>query len=122
MDPRLASDGVTLADLKEQLDLQLKIGVAVAEARKATTRLKEAREKSKDDVAKAKRIAALEARLVTGGGSYPETMLIDQLGNVARMIGQADQKIGRDAFLRYDDLRKELEALLGEVDAALSSK
>ena len=31
-------------------------------------------------------------------------MLIDQLSNIARMIGQADQKVGRDAFMRFDDL------------------
>ena len=38
-------------------------------------------------------------------------MLIDQLSNVARMAGQADQKPGRDASLRLDDLLKELAGI-----------
>jgi hypothetical protein len=41
-------------------------------------------------------------------------MLIDQLSNIARMIGQADQKVGRDAFVRFDDLMKELAAVKTE--------
>jgi hypothetical protein len=38
-------------------------------------------------------------------------MLIDQLSNVARMLGQADQKPGRDAWQRYADLMKAWEAV-----------
>jgi hypothetical protein len=30
------------------------------------------------------------------------------------MIGQADQKIGRDAFVRFEDLMKELAAIKAE--------
>ena len=47
-------------------------------------------------------------------------MLIDQLANVARMIGQADQKVGRDAFLRYDDLKQQLDGLSAEVERTLA--
>jgi hypothetical protein len=35
-------------------------------------------------------------------------MLIDQLSNIARMVGQADQKVGKEAQTRLDDLVKEL--------------
>ena len=42
---------------------------------------------------------------------YPTPMLIDQLSNVTRMAGQAEQKPGRDAFQRYDDLMKEFAAI-----------
>ena len=38
-------------------------------------------------------------------------MLISQLQNVARMVGQADQKIGKDAVERFNDLMKELQSL-----------
>jgi hypothetical protein len=30
------------------------------------------------------------------------------------MIGQADQKVGRDAFIRFDDLMKEMAAVKAE--------
>ena len=44
-------------------------------------------------------------------GHLPQPMLISQLQNVARMVGQADQKIGKDAVDRFNDLMKELQAL-----------
>jgi len=34
---------------------------------------------------------------------------------VARMIGQADQKVGRDSFVRFDDLLKEMTAIKAEL-------
>ena len=40
-------------------------------------------------------------------------MLIDQLANVVRMVGQADQKPGRDAFLRYEVLHQVVVTLAG---------
>jgi len=58
----------------------------------------------------------LYARLVTAGGVYPQPMLIDQFSNIQRMIGGADQKIGKDAWDRYNDCLKELNAIKGETD------
>jgi hypothetical protein len=51
------------------------------------------------------------ARIQTAGGAYPQPMLIDQFASVFRMLGQADQKPGRDAYERFSDLVKELEAV-----------
>jgi hypothetical protein len=119
LDPRLPKDGVSLADLKELLELQTKLGVAAADARRAAARLRDARNKLKEDNANAaslKAVDALEARLVTAGGSYPQQMLIDQIANVSRMLGQADQKPGKDAWLRYEDVRRELDGVLAEVE------
>jgi hypothetical protein len=44
-------------------------------------------------------------------GIYTQGMLITQLQNVQRMVNQADQKIGKDAYDRYSDLIKEMQAL-----------
>ena len=41
-------------------------------------------------------------------------MLISQLQNVQRMVGQADQKVGKDAVDRFTDLMKELKAVKAE--------
>jgi hypothetical protein len=41
--------------------------------------------------------------------------LIDQLSNIARMVGQADQKIGKEAQTRLDDLLKELAQIKASV-------
>jgi hypothetical protein len=40
-------------------------------------------------------------------------MLLNQLQNIQRMIGQADQKVGKDAYDRFNDLMKELKELQG---------
>jgi hypothetical protein len=111
IDPRVAADGVTQADLQEQLDLALKLRNAIAEARALGAKLVAARQAMRPDAANAKALQALVDRVVTADIVYPQPMLADQLSNIARMIGQADQKVGRDAFIRYDDLMKEMAAV-----------
>jgi photosystem II stability/assembly factor-like uncharacterized protein len=111
VDPRVAAAGVTQADLQEQLDLALKVRDATAEARALGAKLVAARQARRPDAAGAKPLQALIDRVVTADIVYPQPMLVDQLSNVARMIDQADQKVGRDAFLRFDDLMKELAAV-----------
>jgi len=51
------------------------------------------------------------ARVVDTPGIYTQPMLISQLNNIQRMVTQADQKIGKDAYDRYSDLIKELAAV-----------
>jgi hypothetical protein len=85
--------------------------------------LNEARVKAQSDsgaagASKVKAIDAVIAKLQTAGGSYPQPMLIDQFAAVARMLGQADQKPGRDAYERFNDLVKELEAVKAEASKA----
>ena len=46
-------------------------------------------------------------------------MFIDQLSNVGREIGQADQKVGASAYDRFNQLMKEWAAIKAEGDAAL---
>jgi photosystem II stability/assembly factor-like uncharacterized protein len=129
VDPRVAQDGVTQADLEEQLDLSLKIRDAITEARALQQRLARAMERagvkpppapgpgeSPTRMQYAHPLQALWARLVTAGGPYPQPMLIDQFANIARMIGQADQKPGKDAWDRYNDCVKELNAIRAEVE------
>jgi len=120
IDPRLAADGITVTDLKTQFDVLSRIRTSVTAARALVTRLGDAKKQSGVTQAKTDAIAAVEAKLVTAGGSYPQPMLIDQYNNVARMIGQADQKVGKDAYLRLDDLDKLLAAVTAEVDAVLA--
>ena len=115
IDPRVAADGVTLADLQEQLNLCLKVRDAVASARQLAAAIADARERFRADPAKSKQLQTLAARVVTSNEVYPQGMLIDQFANVARMIGQADQKPGRDAYLRFDDLMKEMAAIRAEL-------
>ena len=56
------------------------------------------------------------ARLVTAPGTYEQGMLIDQLSNISRAEGGADQKIGSEARKRFDDLMQELKALQADFE------
>ena len=55
------------------------------------------------------------ARLVTAPGIYQQGMLIDQLGNITRAEGGADQKVGAESRKRLEDLLGELKALETEL-------
>jgi hypothetical protein len=114
-DPRLAADGVTQADLEEQLALSLAIRATTREARALVDRI-DARLRSVPDAQKAP-WQALRARLVTAPGAYPQPMLIDQLGSLYRMATSADRKVGRSAFDFHEELRQALRGLEAEAAA-----
>jgi hypothetical protein len=114
-DPRVAQDGVTQADLVEQLNFSLKVRDSLSEVNKLAARLKKALDAKSGDEATLRR---LYDQLVNKPGPYTENMLIAQFQNIAREIGQADQKIGASAYERYNELTKALAALTAQVDKA----
>ena len=108
-DPRVTADGVTGADLEEQTAFLLKVRDVIGEARRLTFRIDQALE-SKPALPGSEEstmLRVLRGRLVTASGPYAQPMLIDQLANIVRMLDQADQKAGRDARERFDDLLRE---------------
>ena len=116
IDPRVAKDGVTAADLAEQTRFALKVRDSLADARQLAQRIRQA-----IDAKRGGSQAALQAvldRLITKSGPYEDQMFIDQLSNVAREIGQADQKVGASASERYNDLMKEWTAIKMEAEKA----
>jgi photosystem II stability/assembly factor-like uncharacterized protein len=117
LDPRVAADGVTIADLQEQFDLLRRIQSVSADARETAANIARAIETRAGGGGSSAAIASLEAlraKLVTSGGSYPQPMLIDQLSNLARMAGSADQKVGRSAFEYLEELERRLSAIRTE--------
>jgi hypothetical protein len=128
-DPRVTADGVTDVDLVEQVRFQLQVRDAISDARKTADQVDKAMAqrgikppapappgvrpmdlKFENDLQK------LWAQLNDMPGAYPQPMFISQLSNIARMVGQADQKVGKDAYDRYNDLMKELK----EIQAAVA--
>jgi hypothetical protein len=65
------------------------------------------------------KLQSLLDRLTTKSGPYEDAMFIDQLANVGREIGQADQKVGASAYERFNELTKEWTALKAEADGLL---
>jgi hypothetical protein len=126
-DPRVTQDGVTDADLAAQAAFLLRVRDAISDARRLQQGIEQAMKKAgvpsvapalpgstPGQLTFAHPLQALWARVADQSGTYPQPMLISQLSNVNRMVGQADQKIGKDAHDRLDDLVKELQALQAE--------
>jgi photosystem II stability/assembly factor-like uncharacterized protein len=116
IDPRVAKDGITVADLGEQTKLALKVRDTLADARQLSQRVRQAIEAKRGDTAK---LQSISERLVTKSGPYEDQMFIDQLSNVGREIGQADQKVGASAYERLNDLMKEWTVIKADADSAL---
>lgn len=114
-DPRVTKDGVTQADLVEQAAFSLKVRDRLSELNKLADRLKKALDAKRGDEAT---VRALYDALVNKPGAYPANMLISQLQNVARAVGQADQKIGASTYTRFAELVKEIDALKPRIEAA----
>ena len=116
IDPRIAKDGVTVADLSEQAKFALKVRDSLAEARQLAQRLRQALEAKRGDQA---RLQAVSERLTTKSGPYEDQMFIDQMSNISREIGQADQKVPASAYERYTQLMKDWPSIKADADAAL---
>lgn len=105
MDPRVAEDGVTQADLEAQLALNLQIrdlltraGMAVARVERATA--------GGDGSAEVRRIHA--ALVTSREGSYQQPMLLDQISYLYGMTSGADQRPGDQVYRRYEELNQEM--------------
>jgi len=119
IDPRVAADGVTQADLEEQFDHNMRMREMVSTVNQLVTRVRQAQNTSGNDLETAKRIAAIAAKLMTEPVRYGKPGLQAHITYLAGMTANVDQKIGRDAIERYEVLKKELDAIRAEVDQLL---
>jgi photosystem II stability/assembly factor-like uncharacterized protein len=120
MDPRVEADGVTVADLQELFDLNVQIRDLMSRARMAQAQLEEAQDAMGDgDSPRHRALAEIDAALNDDNSiRYQQPMLVSQISYLQGMVGRADQKPGRDAYVRLEQLRsalEELEAKLAEV-------
>ena len=118
IDPRVAADGVTVADLQEQFEHNMRMRELVNSVNQLATRVREAQKK---DANTAGRVNALAAKLLTEPVRYGKPGLQAHITYLAGMTANVDQKIGRDAIERYHVLKKEFNALLGEAEQVLGS-
>lgn len=124
IDPRIAEDGVTLADLIEQYEHNMRMRELVNGVNQLVARVREfqrntqavAASSGPDAVA---RMNAVAAKLLTEPVRYGKPGLQAHITYLASMTANVDQKIGRDAIERYAVLRKEFDALRAEVDKVL---
>src|ERR1043165_4285315 len=115
IDPRVAADGVTLSDLQEQFDHNMRMRELVSSVNQLVTRVREAMTKSPNDP----RLTALAAKLLTEPVRYGKPGLQAHVTYLASMTANVDQKIGHDAVERYQVLKKEFDTLRAEADQVL---
>jgi hypothetical protein len=116
-DPRVLRDGVTPADLAEQLRHNLAVRDMVSDVNRAVARVSAARRAASGTPPAA--VLDLERRLVGESVRYGLPGLQQQVSYLYGLTSQADQRIGRDAVTRYRTLRRELDTLLLELNRAL---
>lgn len=128
IDPRVEKDGVTQAVLLEQEKLCLQVQALLGKARKVQDKIKQTKDKLKEKV-KAKdqkaikeddQLKALESKFVTNNAiRYPTPMLVDQISYLNSMLNRADQKPGKDAYDRFEELSELLQKYTVELDKIL---
>jgi photosystem II stability/assembly factor-like uncharacterized protein len=123
IDPRFAAEGMTVADLKEQFEHNLRMREMVAEVGRYRTRinggiarLRGATGAAADTLA---RLEAISGKVETEPVRYGRPGIQQQVSYLAGMTSGADQKVGRDAIQRHEVLRKELDAIKAELDRVL---
>ena len=121
IDPRVAEDNVTLADMQEQFALNIRIRDALIRGHLAVQDLGSAKENMEEGagsgssvaeraMAALEAMAEVEAALVSRtDGSYQTPTLVDQIRYLYGMTSRADQKPGADAYQRLEVLEEELE-------------
>ena len=126
IDPRVAEDGVTAADLAEQYTHNLRTRELVAGVNDLVSRVRDAQAKLRGaaaaDARRTKAVDAIAATLLTEPVRYGKPGLQAHINYLAGMTTGVDQKIGRDAIERYEVLRRELDAIRTEVDRLLGPR
>ena len=125
IDPRLAEEGLTAADLQEQFEHNSIMRAMVAEVNALASRVEAALERLEGAaVAEARTLQGVQAvadRLLTNSIRYSQPGLQTHISYLAGMTSRVDQKVGRDAFERYQVLRAELDELTGEFNRLVGS-
>jgi photosystem II stability/assembly factor-like uncharacterized protein len=112
-DPRVAKDGVTVSDLREQYEHNIRVRDLVSETNKIVARVRASQASLKgslgveaEQLAKVNEVAS---HLITPAIRYSQPELQTHVTYLYGENNNTDQKVGHDAMERYLELKKELE-------------
>ena len=116
MDPRVIKEGITKADIVNQLAMQQKVMDLLSEARQFQDTLeKEATTLQGKKSARLNKVNAALKQLKNASGAYPQQMLVSQISFLLNMISSADQIPGQDAKNRFKELTNQFHTLKNEL-------
>jgi photosystem II stability/assembly factor-like uncharacterized protein len=120
-DPRVTASGVTDADLAGQLDHNLRVLKLVHDTNFAVARIKAAQKElqSHPDPNKTQALQAVADKLITPPIRYSQPGLQTHVTYLYSETNATDQKVGRDAIERYEVLRRDIDAVIAELNAVL---
>lgn len=107
-DPRLSVAGISLEDLQAQEALALRVRNLMSRARQLDAAISAGLGKGE----KAAALRELSEAMNTADGRYQQPQLLAQISYLSSMLSYADQRPGKDAYDRYNELRKWFEELL----------
>ncbi len=114
-DPRITADGVTTADLQQQFDQTMKARDLVSEVNKSVARIKEASTKLAAQPEKLAKLNDISSHVITPAIRYSKPELQTHIAYLYSLTNATDQKIGHDAYDRYDTLKAELAQRNGDL-------
>ena len=118
MNPESEKSGTTLTDIREQVELNRKLVDLISEVRKKEKELEDRLTDLKEKNGDQEKIQVVEnalSKLQSKDKIYPKPMLISQLVYLYRMTTGADQKPGKDAVERYQELAGEFEEIVASL-------
>jgi photosystem II stability/assembly factor-like uncharacterized protein len=124
-DPRIVKSGVTLSDLQEQFDHNVKVRELVSDVNRTVTRVRSGMQSLAGSPANAETLAKLKdlaADLITPPIRYSKPGLQTHITYLYSLTTGTDQKIGRDAIERYNTLKKELDARIAQLTKILGAQ
>jgi hypothetical protein len=120
IDPRIAAEGITVADLQEQFDHNTRTAALVTAVNQTVARVRALQAQLKAgtpaDQAKLSIVDEIANQLNTQPVRYGKPGLQAHIQYLSRMTTSVDQKVGRDALERYAALKKELDAINAQLD------
>ena len=122
-DPRVTADGVTSADLTAQSEFQLKALALLSDVNHAVARVRATQTKIKadktEDSDQARQLKAIADKLITPAIRYSQPALQTHVAYLYSEDNRTDQKVGRDAIVRYEALRKQVDSVVAELNRVL---
>jgi photosystem II stability/assembly factor-like uncharacterized protein len=116
-DPRNLKDNVTLTDLREQFEHNLRVRELVSEVNRTVAKVRAEQSKASGD--REVKLKELAGKLITPAIRYSQPELQTQITYLYTVTTATDQKPGKDVVDRYEVLKKELSAREAELNSIL---
>ncbi|HJO05589.1 MAG TPA: hypothetical protein QGG47_16600 [Acidobacteriota bacterium] len=119
MDPRVAAEGISVADVRAQAELSLRVRDTYGAANRAVAQISQIRDSG---AAFPEQLQEVWDALVDASRRYSPVMLVSQLQYLYDNLNRADQRPSGDAVARHEELKTELDGHLEQLQRLLATR